>query len=211
MGILADELGSIGARVILTTTTKMGADQVAEPVCWSDDPGVVEAMLARGVPLSVLRGTEQGKVTGLSPDAVDALYLSIAADYILVEADGARSLSVKSPAAHEPVIPRLATTVIVVMGADALVLPLETVAHRVERISALTGLTGSDVLTPQDAATILLCPLGGLKEIPAAARVVVVVAKITSENRILAEEVASIVEKDPNVDRCVLLDLLSLG
>jgi molybdenum cofactor cytidylyltransferase len=189
----------------------MGADQVVEPVCWSDDPDEVEGMLTPGLPLSVLVGTAEGKVTGLGPDAVDALYLSTSADYILVEADGARSLSVKAPAAHEPVIPRLATTVIVVMGADALASPLETVAHRIERISALTGLTGGDVLTPQHAATILLHPLGGLKDVPESARVVVAITRITSENRAPAEEVASIVENDPSVDRCVRLDQLSSG
>jgi molybdenum cofactor cytidylyltransferase len=211
MGILADELGSAGTRTILTTTTKMGADQVVDPVCWSDDPDEVEEMLTAGVPLSVLVGTAEGKVTGLGPHTVDALYLSTSADCILVEADGARSLSVKAPADHEPVIPRLATTVIVVMGADALVSPLETVAHRIERISALTGLVGGDVLSPQDAATILLHPLGGLKDVPEAARVVVAITKITPENQVLAGDVALIVERDPNVDRCVRLDDLSLN
>ena len=211
MGILADELGSAGARVVLTTTTKMGADQVAKPVCWSDDPDEVEGMLTPGVPLSVLIGTAEGKVTGLPPDAVDAMYLSTSADYVIVEADGARSLSIKAPADHEPVIPELSTTVIVVMGADALGEPIGSVAHRVDRITALTGLTGGDVLTPQDAATVLLHPLGGLKDVPEAARVVVVVTKITSENRILAEEVASIVENDPSIDRCVPILVLPSG
>jgi molybdenum cofactor cytidylyltransferase len=205
MGILADELGSIGARVILTTTTKMGADQVTEPVCWSDDPDEVEGMLTPGVPLWVLIGTEEGKVTGLSRHAVDTMYLSTSADYVIVEADGARSLSIKAPADHEPVIPDLATTVIVVMGADALGESIELVAHRVERISALTGLSGEDVLTPSDAAEILLNPNGGLKSVPKAARVVVAITKITSENQAPAEEVTLIVEKDPKVDRCVLI------
>jgi molybdenum cofactor cytidylyltransferase len=211
MGILADEFGSSGTRTILTTTTKMGADQVTEPVCWSDDPDEVEDMLTSGVPLSVLIGTADGKVTGLPPDAVDSLFRSTTADYVIVEADGARSLSIKAPADHEPVIPELSTTVIVVMGADALVCRLEMVAHRVERINALTGLTGGDVLTPHDAATILLHPLGGLKDVPAAARVVVVLTKITPENQIPAAEVASLVENDPSVDRCVPILVLPLG
>lgn len=206
MGALARELSSIDARVILTTTTKMGADQVTEPVCWSDDAATMEGMLTAGIPLTAVIGTAEGKVTGLEPDAVDTVYASTSADYILVEADGARSLSVKAPAAYEPVIPRLATTVIVVMGADALMSPLEVVAHRVERISALTGVARGDVLAPEDAASILLHPLGGLKSVPEAARVVVVVTKVSPDNKILAGEVASIVEKDSRVDRCVELE-----
>jgi molybdenum cofactor cytidylyltransferase len=201
LGILADELGSHDKSVILTTTTKMGADQVTEPVCWSVDTDTVERMLTPGRPLTVLMGTENEKVSGLDPDAVDALYLGTSADYIIVEADGARSLSVKAPADHEPVVPALSTMVIVVMGADALVSPLKSVAHRVDRISALTGLTGRDVLTPQDGASILLHPNGGLKDIPESARVVMAITKVAPENTAAAEELAEILRRYPRVHR----------
>jgi probable selenium-dependent hydroxylase accessory protein YqeC len=192
MGILARELGSTGARVILTTTTKMGADQVTEPVCWACDPESVGKLLVPGVPLSVLNEAVGGKVAGLLPDAVDSMFTSTTADYILVEADGARSLSIKAPADHEPVIPVLSTTVIVVIGADAFSNPLGSVAHRLERITALTGLTDGDVITPEDAATILLHPEGGVKQIPEAARVAMVIAKVTTENAAEAERLARI-------------------
>jgi molybdenum cofactor cytidylyltransferase len=205
MGILADELGSAGTRTIRTTTTKMGADQAAEPVCWSDDPSAVQRMLAPGVPLCVLVGTAGGKVTGLEPSAVDALFLSTSADYIIVEADGARSLSIKAPADHEPVIPELSTTVIVVMGADALGEPIESVAHRVDRITALSGLSGKDVLTPSDAAAILLDSNGGLKSLPEAARLVMVISKVSLESRASADGLAAILERHPRVDRAVVL------
>ena len=207
MGILAEELGSGGASVILTTTTKMGAEQVTEPVCWSDDPAVVERDLVPGKPLLVLTGAANSKVTGLDPDAVDALFLATTVDDVLVEADGARSLSIKAPADHEPVIPRLSTTVIVVMGADAFVNPLETVAHRVDRITALTGLTGDDVLTHEDAATILLNPNGGLKAIPETARVVMTITKVTPNNIVHARSLGARLEGHPRVDRCLLLNL----
>jgi molybdenum cofactor cytidylyltransferase len=209
MGILANELGSTGARVILTTTTKMGADQVSEPVCRACDPESVQAMLVPGVPLSVLNEAVGGKVAGLEPDAVGEMFLSTTVDYIIVEADGARSLSIKAPADHEPVIPDLSTTVIVVVGADAFSYPLGSVAHRMERITALTGLTEGDVITPEGAATILLHPDGGLKAIPAAARVAMVVAKVTAENTAEAERLAKILEVHPGVDHTETLPLAS--
>jgi probable selenium-dependent hydroxylase accessory protein YqeC len=205
MGILADELGAAGARVILTTTTRMGMDQVTEPVCWSDEPDAVEGMLLPGVPLSVLFGAVDGKVRGLDPDAVDALYLSTSADFIIVEADGARSMSIKAPADHEPVIPGLSTTVIVVMGADALMSTLEIVAHRVDRVAALTGLSGDVVITPHVAAEILLHPNGGLKDIPEGARVEMAISKVTSENQAAAKSLASILEQHPGVESSVLV------
>jgi molybdenum cofactor cytidylyltransferase len=205
MGILAEELSSAGARVITTTTTKMGADQVIEPVCWSDDSDTVEGMLLPGVPLSVLTGAVGGKVTGLDPGAVDTLYVSTSADFIIVEADGARSMSVKAPADHEPVVPGLSTTVIVVLGADALMGTLDTVAHRIDRISALTGHSGEDVLTPHVAAEILLHPNGGLKGIPEAARVEMAISNVMSENQAAAGALASILEQHPRVDGSVLV------
>lgn len=207
MGMLAEELALAGARTILTTTTKMGADQVTEPVCWSHDPVTVEQALVPGSPLLVLAGTADGKVEGLEPDAVDVLFAATTADYIIVEADGARSLSVKAPAEHEPVIPVLSTTVIVVMGADALMGTLETVAHRVERITTLTGLTGADILTPRDAASILLHPEGGLKSIPAGARVEMTVTKVTPENRVAADWLGEALDDHPRIERCILLPL----
>jgi probable selenium-dependent hydroxylase accessory protein YqeC len=207
MGMLANDLGSLGASVIMTTTTKMGADQVTEPVCWSADPGVVDQALIPGRPLLVLAGAANGKVTGLRPDAVDALFHATTADDVIVEADGARSLSIKAPADHEPAIPRLSTTVIVVAGADALMNALGTVAHRVDRISALTGLTDTDRLTPEHAATILLHPDGGLKAIPENARVVMVITKVAPDNVVPARSLAAMLEAHPRVDRCLTLNL----
>lgn len=205
MGILAQELSSSGAKVITTTTTRMGADQVTEPVCWSDEPVVVDQDLVPGEPLFVLAGAAGNKVTGLDKVAVNELSLGTKADYIIVEADGARSLSVKAPAGHEPAIPQLATTVIVVIGADALVHPLGVVAHRLEQITTLTGLTDDDVLTPDAAATIQLHRNGGLKSIPDKAKAVMVITKVTSQNQTAAEALAALLEQHPRVDRCILL------
>jgi probable selenium-dependent hydroxylase accessory protein YqeC len=205
MGILAEELSSSDTSLILTTTTKMGADQVTEPVCWSSDPDVVEEMLAPDTPLSVLIGEAGGKVTGLQPDAVDRLFDATSADYVIVEADGARSLSIKAPADHEPVIPSLSTVVIVVVGADALMNTLESVGHRVDRLAALTGLSGDDVITPHVAAEILLHPNGGLKDIPEGARVEMAISKVTFENQAAADALVSILDQHPRVDGSVLV------
>ncbi len=170
LGILGRELASTGARVILTTTTRMAASQVTEPVCWSDDAVHIERSLDPGTALFVLCGSSRGKVTGLRRETIDNLFTSTSADHIIVEADGAGSMLIKAPAEHEPVISGGSTTVIVVVGADALGHPIGAVAHRVDRITALTGLTGNDTLSPEHAATILLHPDGGLKAIPGHAR-----------------------------------------
>ena len=163
---LGQELAEGNARVVLTTTTKMASDQVTDPACWSDDPVEIGRALEPGQPLFVALGTVPGKVTGPSPEAVDRLYAETAADYVVVEADGARSMSVKAPADHEPVIPSRSTLVVVVVGIDAIGRSLQSVAHRPERIEAITGLPTDTVLTVADIARILLHPQGGLKQIP---------------------------------------------
>ena len=94
---------------------------------------------------------------------------------LLVEADGARGLLLKAPADYEPVIPRCASAVCVVAGLDALGRPLdEQVAHRIERITALTGAQAGAAITPQMMVALLSHPEGGLKGIPAGAHTIAV-------------------------------------
>ncbi len=202
---LGRELAAGHLKVILTTTTRMAPDQISESVCWSDNPIEVEEALTVDAPLFVLSDHDSDKVVGLEPAAVDGLFTSTSVDHIIVEADGARTMSIKAPAAHEPVIPAASTMVIVVMGADALGQRLGTVAHRVERITALTGLTGADRLTPEGAASILLHPMGGLKSVPDTARVVMAITKVSPALAPEVAELVAILSGDPRVGRCIEL------
>ena len=202
---LGRELASKGSKVVLTTTTKMANDQVIEPTCWSDEPADIEAALVPGIPLFVASGREEWKVTGLEPDAVDRLYSVTTADHILVEADGAHSRSIKAPADHEPAIAGLSSTVVVVVGIDAIGRPLRTVAHRPDHVAALTALGHDDIVSVEDAAAILLHPAGGLKRIPESARVVMAITKVNQENRTAADNLAMILDAHPRVDRALTI------
>ena len=200
---LGRELASRDSRVIVTTTTKMANDQIIEPTCWSDEPADIEAALVPGHPLFVAAGRGEWKVTGLAPDAVDRLYSETSANHVLVEADGAHSRSIKAPADHEPVVASLSSTVVVVVGIDTIGRPLRTVAHRPDRIAALTGLGHDDIVSVEDAAAILLHPEGGLKRIPETARAVMAITKVNQENRTAANALAKILEAHTRVDRAV--------
>lgn len=202
---LGAELASSGNRVILTTTTKMAPDQIADRVVWSDEPNDVERELVAGTPLFMLSGRTSNRVTGPSPGAIDRVYASTSADYVIVEADGARTKLIKAPADHEPVIPTTSTTVIVVVGANALGQRFESVTHRLDRIAALTGWQTNDIVTPIAAADILLHPDGGLKEIPDTARVVTTITSVDSSNATAASELGALLERHPKIDRAVLL------
>ena len=73
-------------------------------------------------------------------------------DLVVVEADGSRRRPVKAPAPHEPALPPAVTLVVVMAGIDALAGPIRVVAHRPERVCALTGLAPQETLTPETLA-----------------------------------------------------------
>ncbi len=202
---LGEELAATGSRVVLTTTTMLAEDQVEEPACWSDLPSEVEARLSPDVPLFVVAGRVPGKVTGPSKTAVDRFFLETTVDYVIVEADGARKMMIKAPAEHEPVIPEASTAVIITMGCDAIGRSIVDVAHRPDRVAALSGLTVDDLLTVDTAAQVLLHPSGGLKSIPAVANVVMALTKVTADNRGAAQELTAILDSHPRVNRVVRL------
>ena len=202
---LGRELAESDAQVILTTTTKMARDQVTEPACWTADPIQVDPEVASGRPLFVAVGTVPGKVTGPSREEVDRLFTETTADYVIVEADGARSMSVKAPAEHEPVIPSRSTLVVVVVGIDAVGRPLSAVAHRPECIEAITGLPPGAIVAVPDIAAILLHPDGGLKSVPDTARIAIVITKVTPSTASVAGDLRASVACDPRIDEVITL------
>jgi len=70
---------------------------------------------------------EDGKLTA---PPISFNELARLADYVLVEADGAKGLPLKIHAAHEPAIPENAQRVVLVVGADGFGKPLREVCHR---------------------------------------------------------------------------------
>ncbi len=90
---------------------------------------------------------------------------------LLIEADGSRQKSLKAPASHEPAIPEVTETVIVVAGLSAIGKPLtDEHVHRANIFSQLSGLQIGETITPQAVISMLTHPQGGMKNIPATAR-----------------------------------------
>lgn len=206
---LGNELAAAGYRVILTTTTKMGRDQamVAPNVCWSADTDCAAAALDKPGPVMLVTAGDDHKVTGPPPELVDRLFADSDADFIIVEADGSRRRPLKAPAAHEPVVPSASTTMVILMGIDAVGRPLGEVTHRVEEATRFTGLEASHVLTPQDCAVILAHPDGALRVCPPHTRVVIALNKIeTAAHLAAAEEIRQRLSTNPRLDICLLLE-----
>jgi len=174
---LAQELALAGQRVIITTTTHIWRPEI-EVVQAATAEAALEALRGRPWPGEVVclaSGEEEvagrPKLRGLAPEEVNRLWLDGAAEYILVEADGARGCSIKAPRAHEPVIPAESTVLIGLIGLGALGNPLDDErAFNPALVAGLTGLEVGQNLTPEAAAGLVLHPEGLFKSAPETAR-----------------------------------------
>ena len=112
----------------------------------------------------------------------------------------------KAPAAHEPVIPVETTLVVPVVGADVFGRPLDAEhVHRPELVSALSGAPLGAPITPEIVAAVLAHPDGGRKNVPAGARVVVLINKVeTLPDRKPARDTAERLLREPAVEAVVL-------
>lgn len=201
---LGRELGAGGKHVVLTTTTKMGRDQMAGDLQVCETIECAARPSSR--PIMLVTGGDSHKITGPRPEDLDRLFAESTLDFLIVEADGAHGRPLKAPADHEPVVPSSSTTVVIAVGVDAVGVRLDEASHRVEQATAFSGLAADHVLTAEDCATILVHPSGALRTVPEAARVLVAITKVGSpDRRAAAGEIADRLVEHPRVDGAILI------
>ena len=143
---LAGELSRRGTVAITTTTHIKKPDQFPFADGWE---AAKTALAERGF---VCIGTEaeDGKLTAPGFEGWETL-----AEYVLVEADGAKMLPLKAHDDHEPVIPAGCDNVICVVGASGFGQPVQMAAHRPERYAALADTSEGTKVTPEIAAAVI--------------------------------------------------------
>jgi probable selenium-dependent hydroxylase accessory protein YqeC len=147
-----------------------------------ENAAVVSALDTQGRATLLGRRVREDKLEGVRPERVDEL--SGEADLVLVEADGARGRSLKVPAAHEPVLPRLTTLVVVVAALDVLGEPLtEDRIHRLELVSAASGTTVGEAVDEDTVVACLRYARGYVSRLPQGARAVVFLNKVEDAER----------------------------
>jgi molybdenum cofactor cytidylyltransferase len=191
---VARALVAQGWRVVVTVTTHLGREQskliphhLLQEGITGASPALESALDRWPMVLVTGPAVEGGqRWGGVSPEWVAEAAGLRAVDTVLVEADGARGLSLKAPAAYEPVIPPCTTLLVPVAAVDAIGRPVAEVAHRPEGVERLAGLGSTDPVTAKAVAAVLSDPGGGLKGRPAGARVRAVINKVESPAELAA-------------------------
>lgn len=212
---LAAEIVAGGGQAIVTTTTRIFAAQIKLAPTYllaaEATQEKIQAQLQAHGQLLVIGELENssGKAVGVPVEFVMQLRRDFPSVPILIEADGSRMRPFKTPAAHEPVIPLETTQVIIVVGADALGQPLtDEHVHRAELVSQLTGTPLGTPLTPEIIARTLTHTNGGLKDIPAHAKVSVLINKMEKvANHAPVLELATLLAQHDRITQVLLTNV----
>ena len=180
---LGREIAERGRGVILTTTTKIYEPAPSPEVrqFLSRELGALTEWTARHLrrhPCLLLaeRRLPDGKLAGLPPAWVDALFALEGVTSIVNEADGAAGRPLKAPRNGEPVLPDSTTLLVPVMGIDGLGRPLEEeTVFRSAIASRLLGLPLGSTVTEEAAARLMV---ESIKHAPAGARIVPLINKV---------------------------------
>ena len=106
-----------------------------------------------------------GRYAGMSDAELKAILAEGEFDVCLIKADGARGRLIKAPAEHEPALSAHTTSVVTVVSARAIGMALnDKLAHRPERVAAVTGARIDEPLTPLHVARLLASSEGLLKK-----------------------------------------------
>jgi probable selenium-dependent hydroxylase accessory protein YqeC len=205
-----------GPRILVTTTTRiLDPDRASRregrgfgAVLVHPDPassgGI--ALLRSSGPRIVLasRRDESGtKLAGVAPEALAELISLF--DAVLVEADGARGLSIKAPSEREPVLPPRATAVIGLLGLDALGKPLdERIAHRPELLGPLVGCAPGEAISPEHLLRLASSPAGLFKGAPGGAKRIILLNKADEASPTAIELCASLLRGSATADAVVV-------
>ncbi|MBQ0037072.1 MAG: putative selenium-dependent hydroxylase accessory protein YqeC [Clostridiales bacterium] len=142
---LAEELRRQGTVLVCTTT------KIWPPAQYSvaQDSDTLRKMLRDNGVACAGTPTEQGKL------AEPNFPWANAADYVLVEADGAAGRPFKAHDIHEPVLPKERNNTILVLGADGFGKAISKMAHRPMLYARLAGVMESQSITPAIAAKVI--------------------------------------------------------
>ncbi|GAB1431831.1 selenium cofactor biosynthesis protein YqeC [Spirochaetota bacterium] len=227
MFALAEDAASAGLSVMVTTTTRIfdprvesrRFDELLLEQGWGINamhlqkiPGAsacrraeTEGSQATGLIVVAAAGTEGGKLLPVDPARIDE---ARDWDLVLVEADGAKCLPLKAPAAHEPVISAGSGLVMALIGLDCLGQKLdERTAFRPELVAKAAGMVFGEVIQARHLAALAASPAGCFKSAPTKALRLVILNKLDLADRKTADEAANAILASGAADMVALAQL----
>jgi len=201
-------------RFALTATvhTTVFPDDLSVEVVVDEETALRERVLSLDSLRSVAYAcpsSKPGRYAGVSAATIRSIHERGRFDATFVKADGARMRWIKAPAAGEPMLLPEADLVIPVVSARAIGEPLsERVAHRLDQVSAVTGVKPGSVLTPEAVGRLLAHDDGALKG-AAGARVAPLINMVDNDSqeqraRAAAEAALAITSRFDSVVLCCL-------
>ena len=183
----------------------LGAQTVIEPAA-DLRAAVVDAARRHRKVAFAQPSEKRGRVAGPAPDLLADCHRAADFDVTLVKADGARMRPIKAPSPQEPVVPPGTVTVLYLVSALALGQPLDdSVAHRPQAFSALTGLRPGEPIQPLHVARLLGADAGAFQHVGDAHVIPIINAVEDSERLKLARRAAeAALTANPRLDRVVL-------
>lgn len=172
MFLLANELAAKGKKVLATTTTAIYYPEQSQydkiVVSEEESLGLFNAKNRCGITVLGRSISIEGKLLGVNPGFLDAVFSEGIFDYILVEGDGSKGRPVKAPAEHEPVIPACTTKVIGLIGLDCIGKEVcSDNVHRPELFCKLLGCSDGDIIDADIILRLILHKQGLFKAAPA--------------------------------------------
>jgi len=147
---LARELQKKGT-VIITTSTKICRPEEYETLLDPDD----ETLAAKLREKRVVCVASEGPMGKLTAPKMGFTRLASFADYVIVEADGAKMLPLKAHAYYEPVIPENTQRIVMVVGVDGFGKRIVDTVHRPELYASIAGVPIDARVTPEIEARVL--------------------------------------------------------
>jgi probable selenium-dependent hydroxylase accessory protein YqeC len=189
-------LAAGSSRIGLTCTVAMAPPppSLGKPLI-AGTPDLVRELARRGregpVQVYAQPSSKPGRIGGVPPDILARLHADGGFDVTLTKADGARMRWIKAPAEGEPVLPPDATTVLPLVSARIFGQPLsDAVAHRPERVAAITGAKLGEPLWPVHVARLLTSEQGALRSV-GRATVVPIINMVDDQGRRAAARAAA--------------------
>ena len=175
----AGELAAAGKKVVVTTTTHMlhpgsagdfytgraviyHSDYKAGPAALAEDFAEIDALLRSDKILMLASKDPANERKVVSPPEEIFDYALSSADVVLIEADGSRSMPLKLPKSHEPVVPEYSYATVCVAGLSSLGRRIEDVLYGSEDMPEIDRIASVEV-DEAFIAALLSSPSGGAK------------------------------------------------